>query len=115
MRFWPAAVLLACCTTTTADEVAHLAGYLPPSANTLTVVRLTSIFGTSCAQSQHWHELQQERYQTGVGVIPPWVDTLVIGSLVHPAVPEQVWSAAIVRRPEQVTLESIAQRDGQRS
>lgn len=112
MRIWPAALVLVCSAVAIADDVPDLAGSLPLSANTLTVVRVASIFGTARAQSQHWYEDQQERFQSGVAVIPPWVDTLVVGSLVHPAVPEQVWSAAIVHRPEHVTLESIAEREG---
>ncbi len=94
-----------------AGEAEVLSRYLPSTANTLTIVRVAEIFQTPRAQAEGWAEKQEERFLNGAAMIPAWVDTLVIGALVHPAVPEEVWSAAVVRQPEQVTLESIAQRE----
>ncbi|MCA9076651.1 MAG: hypothetical protein KDA93_16625 [Planctomycetaceae bacterium] len=112
MRFLPLTLLLLSISTATADDAAELAASLPDSANTLSVVRVSSILGTDRALDEHWYERQEEKYQSGVAVIPPWVDTLVVGSLVHPSVPEEVWSAAVVRRPENITLEAIAEQAG---
>ena len=97
MRFLPLTLLLLSISTATADDAAELAASLPDSANTLSVVRVSSILGTDRALDEHWYERQEEKYQSGVAVIPPWVDTLVVGSLVHPSVPEEVWSAAVVQ------------------
>lgn len=105
-------LLCASVSAASADDAADLTAYLPDSANTLAVVRLSSMLGTDRALDEHWYERQEKNYQNGVAVIPPWVDTLVVGSLVHPSIPEEVWSAAVVRRPESVTLEAVAEHVG---
>lgn len=95
-----------------ADDAANLARHLPAAANTLTIVRLAEILGTERARQEGWAAQQEERFVSGAASIPPWVETLVVGSLVHPSVPEEVWSAAVVRRPEGVSIESIAAHEG---
>ncbi len=94
-----------------AGEAEVLSRSLPPTANTVTVVRVADIFQTKRAQDEGWADQQEQRFLKGAAVIPTWVDTLVIGSLVHPAVPKEVWSAAVVRQPQAVTLEAIAEHE----
>ncbi|MEZ6053886.1 MAG: hypothetical protein R3C02_21255 [Planctomycetaceae bacterium] len=94
------------------DDVTELVRYLPETANTLAIVRVSSILGTERAKAEHWYDKQEERFASGLAAVPPWVETLVIGSLVHPSVPEEVWAAAVVRRPTNVTIEAIAAHEG---
>ncbi|MGD9856205.1 MAG: hypothetical protein AB7U20_14775 [Planctomycetaceae bacterium] len=106
------ALLILIGTTTCADDAADLAKHLPASANTVTVVRLADMFGSERAQKEGWAAQQEERFRGGTAAIPPWVKTLVVGSLVHPSVPEEVWSAAVVKLPEGTTFESLAEHEG---
>ncbi len=112
MRYLPFILLFGASSIVVGDDVVELVRSLPNSANTVAVVRVSSILGTNRAKAELWYEKQEENYSTGLAAVPPWVETLVIGSLVHPSVPEEVWSAAIVRRPGNVTIEAIAEHEG---
>ncbi len=92
-----------------AESAQQLARYLPEGANAIGVVRVAEILKTPRAQREGWAEKAQSEFLSGAAVIPPWIDTLVMGSLVRPAVPEEVWTAAIVELPEGVSIADVAQ------
>ncbi|MFP6765671.1 MAG: hypothetical protein VB858_18725, partial [Planctomycetaceae bacterium] len=107
------AVVLATVTATgtvavAADPAVELSAYLPEQANSVSVVRVAGILKTARAQSEGWGKVTEHRFLTGDSRIPPWVDTLVIGSLVRPGQQQEVWSTAVLQMPADVTMERIA-------
>lgn len=94
-----------------AESAAELARYLPAQTNAVTVVRVAQILQTDRAQREGWAETAEQDFLTGASRIPTWVDTLVIGSLVRPAMQQEVWSTAILELPPGVTMERLARRE----
>ena len=87
-----------------ADSAVELSRLLPGDANTVSVVRVARILESERAKSEGWSETADERFLTGASRIPPWVNTLVIGSLVRPELHEQVWSTGLIDLPPIVTM-----------
>ena len=97
-----------------ASSASELARYLPGEANAVSVVRVAEILNSQRAKAEGWAETANERFLTGASRIPPWVDTLVIGSLVRPELHQQVWSTGVLELPEKTTMESIARTEASR-
>lgn len=95
-----------------ADRTAELVRMIPWDANAVFIVRVQEILRTERAVREQWSEKQAERFLHGETSVPPWVETLVIGSLVRPAVPEAAWSAALAVVPPTVRVESLAAQEG---
>jgi len=91
-----------------AGNAQTLARHLPEGANSIAVVRVSEILKTRRAQREGWAKQAEHEFLSGAAVIPPWVDILVMGSLVRPAVPEDVWTAAILELPEGHTISEVA-------
>jgi len=94
--------------TVAAETAAGLSAFLPGQANSVSVVRVAEILKTARAQSEGWDKTTEHRFLTGESRIPPWVETLVIGSLVRPGQQREVWSTAVMQMPQSVTMERIA-------
>ncbi|WP_437227022.1 hypothetical protein SH661x_000134 [Planctomicrobium sp. SH661] len=94
-----------------AEDAAELTKYLPGEINAVAVVQVQQILQTPRAQREEWAKEADERFLSGAGGIPSWVNTLVVGSLVRPAVPEEIWAAGVARVPAAVTIEDISQHD----
>lgn len=97
-----------------ADSTVELSKLLPENANTISVVRVAQILESPRAKSENWAESANDLFLAGASRIPPWVDTLVIGSLVRPGLHQEVWSAAVLELPPTVTMERIARREESR-
>lgn len=113
MRGWQ--LILGCWLTVIAgatapaqDRAAALVPLLPRDANAVYIVRVADILQTPRAVQEQWSEQQAERFLNGESSVPPWVDTLVIGSLVRPSIPEAAWSAALFTTSREIPLESLA-------
>ena len=91
--------------TTVADSVQML----PSGANSVAIVRLSQILESKRAVEEGWEETLEERFLSGAAAIPPHIDNLVVGSLIHLTIPEEVWSASLFPLPEGVTLKQIAE------
>lgn len=89
-----------------ADRSPELANRIPRDANAIYVLRVQEILHTDRAVREQWAEKQQERFLNGEAPVPPWVETLVIGSLVRLSVPEVVWSAALATAPDASRIEA---------
>ncbi|MHC4875635.1 MAG: hypothetical protein ACYTGL_03995 [Planctomycetota bacterium] len=109
------AVLFAFCVSAVAAESAvELSRHLPSDANAVAVVRVARLLQTERAKQEGWAQTAQYEFLTGASRIPPWVDTLVVGSLVRPAFQQEVWSTAVLELPGAVTLEQLAQHEESR-
>ena len=97
-----------------ADSAVELSRLLPSEANMVSVVRVARILDSERAKAENWAEAANEKFLAGDSRIPPWVNTLVIGSLVRPGLHQQVWSAGLLDLPPVVTLERIARREESR-
>ncbi|MEW4487761.1 hypothetical protein AB1L42_06740 [Thalassoglobus sp. JC818] len=94
----------ASCQTTIADRVEML----PSGTNTITIVRLSEILETNRAIEEEWEAQLEERFLSGAAAIPPHIDNMVVGSLLHLTVLEEVWSASTFPLPSGTTMEAIA-------
>lgn len=89
------------------DDAATLAAKLPRDSNAVFIVRVADILQTPRAAAEGWSEQQAEKFLSGGSAIPPWVGTLVTGSLVRPAEADAEWAAALLTTPADTTLESL--------
>jgi hypothetical protein len=100
--------------TFSAESAVELSRHLPSDANTVAVVRVASLLQTERAKQEGWAETAQQDFLTGASRIPPWVDTLVVGSLVRPAFQQEVWSTAVLELPASMTLDRLARIEDSR-
>ena len=113
MKFVSLLALLVVCLgqSVRGDEATlQLARYLPQGYNTISVLRLHQMMSSPKGSREGWSARLEQEMSSGTGDLPPWLDTLVVGSLTHPNVPQEVWAAGVMQRPADVTLESIAAR-----
>ena len=108
------ALLTISLTVHAADSAIELSRYLPGESNAVSVVRVAQILNSPRAKAEGWAETANEKFLTGASKIPPWIDTLVIGSLVRPELHEQVWSTGVLELPKNTTMESIARSEESR-
>ncbi|MCA8998478.1 MAG: hypothetical protein KDA80_15880 [Planctomycetaceae bacterium] len=92
------------------DNVAEMAQRLPDDVNTIGIVRIGEVLGSPLATREGWHDQLEERFLAGAAGIPPHIPNLVVGSLIHPTVPEEVWSTMIIPLPPDMSMETIAER-----
>ncbi len=103
------AMLVCCFSSAQADQTAAVyATFLPPDANSVSVVNLDKIMSSQRAHKEDWTDKQQQLFSEGHIGLPPWLKTFVLASLVHPAVPEEVWATAIMDIPENMTIQQVA-------
>jgi hypothetical protein len=95
------------------DRAAALVPLLPRDSNAVFIVRVSEILKSPRAVQEQWSAQQAERFLHGESSVPPWVEALVIGSLVRPAGAEAAWSAALVAVPPATRLESLAHTSGE--
>ncbi len=91
------------------EETVALANLLPRGYNTISVLRLKQMRTSPKGDREGWSARLEQELSAGTGDLPPWLETLVVGSLTHPNVPEEVWAAGVMRRPEDVSLTSLAE------
>jgi len=95
----------------TADEVPALIRYVPETANVVAVIRVQDILNTRRARREQWAKQQRERFLAGADTIPPWVESVVLASLVHLEVPEELWTIGLYAVPEELKMSDLAQRE----
>ena len=86
------------------QDAEELVRMLPRDANAIVVVKVDEILTTDRAVQENWKEHQSQKFLSGESSVPPWVDVLVTGSLVRPAIPEAAWSAALAVVPRDTDL-----------
>lgn len=91
------------------EETVALAKLLPQGYNTISVLRLKQMRTSPKGDREGWSARLEQELSAGTGDLPPWLETLVVGSLTHPNVPEEVWAAGVMRRPEEVSLTALAE------
>lgn len=90
-----------------ATEPESFVRFVPHSANTLGVFRIDEILETPLARREHWAERRGELLG-GATQVPPWADVVVLAALVHPTVPEEAWTVALLPMREGIDLKTIA-------
>tara|TARA_R100000789_G_scaffold98855_2_gene103694 strand:- start:8559 stop:10037 length:1479 start_codon:yes stop_codon:yes gene_type:complete len=104
-------VLFGCVASARADKTAAVyATFLPNDANSVSVVHMDKILSSQRANQEDWTDKQNQLFSEGHIGLPPWLKTFVLASLVHPAVPEEVWATAIMDIPEDMTIQQIASK-----
>ncbi|MFN3157748.1 MAG: hypothetical protein ACE37I_00450 [Rubinisphaera brasiliensis] len=92
-----------------AQSVKSLAVHLPEDINTISVLRLKQMLHSEKGEREHWEATLEDHLRAGTSDLPPWLDTLVVGSLTHPAAPEEVWAAGLMGHPESIQLSQLAE------
>lgn len=95
-----------------AQDAASLVGLLPSEANTVAILRVADALQSPRAVQEEWAKSADERFLSGAGGIPPWVQTLVVGSRVRLSAREELWSSSMAVVSPDVTLAKLAARDG---
>ena len=90
-----------------ANEPAELLRFVPHSANTVGVVRVSEILKTPLARHERWAD-RRHALLGGAAQIPPWADFVVLAAQVHPTIPEEIWTVALMPMRDGVDLETIA-------
>lgn len=88
-------------------EPESLIRFVPHEANTVAVIRIDEILASPLAQSEQWADRRDELLG-GATQVPPWADLVVLAALVHPTVPEEAWTVAILPMSDGVDMKSIA-------
>ncbi len=91
-----------------AGDPAEWIQYLPADTNTLAIVRVNSVLSSERSAQAGWRAKLEERFLSGGGGFSPHIEALVVGSLTHPGVPEEVWSTALFSTPLELSMETIA-------
>jgi hypothetical protein len=104
------AFVVTSCSAFGADRTSELIPLLPRDSNALFVIHVAEILASPRAVKEGWSDQQAEKFLHGESSVPPWVETMVTGSLVRPggpSGPEDVWSAALMAVPADATLEVL--------
>jgi len=94
------------------EKVQELAAFLPDRINTVAILRVKDILQAGETAEGEVTAQLAERFASGSMTIPNWVDTLVMGALTRPHIPQEAWAAGVLHRPAHVSLESIAEHAG---
>src|SRR5262245_470997 len=81
-----------------AENLDSLLPYLPPTSNTLAVVRVREILESPRAKQEGWRE-QSVKFLAGADAVPVWVDALALGGHFYPGDTEN-WSASVLLCPD---------------
>ncbi len=90
------------------DKTGDLARYLPGNINTLSLIRLKKAPTASRAEGEKWRKILREHFGDDRSGFLSWGDTVVVGSLFHPSIPQEAWATGVMWLPPQVTFEEIA-------
>ncbi len=90
------------------EKTKALAIYLPDDINTVSIVRLKKPSATPQEQRDRWARILQEHFGDDRTGFLSWGETLLIGSLFHPSVPEEAWATGVMKLPKQVGFSDIA-------
>jgi len=88
-------------------EPDSLIRFVPHAANMVGVVRVDEILESPLARSEQWAD-RREEFLGGATLVPPWADIVVLAALVHPTVPEETWTVALLPIRDSVDMKSIA-------
>jgi hypothetical protein len=87
-----------------------LARWIPPSSNTIAVVRAKDLFASPLGQQQRWSQRQREAYTAGEIALPPGVDLLVRATEFR-ITGEATTSYSIMQTAQDAAVRNISQRD----
>src|SRR5262249_26070171 len=105
-------VLLATTAAPAAAPFDDLLQSVPPTANILVMVDVKGLTSSPIGEKAGWTAKVEERFRSGVGVLPPGAERLLIAGQLNLAGGGWVWKAAVVHRPSIPPLKDIAAHEG---
>ena len=90
------------------EKTRSLAVFLPETINTVSIVRLQGSAAAQQSSGGKWSRVLQEHFGHDKTGFLSWGDTLLIGSLFHPSVPEEAWATGVMHLPQHISMEAIA-------
>lgn len=89
-----------------AEDANSLLRFLPPTSNTLAVVKVRQILESPRAKREGWKG-ESLKFLAGAETVPTWIDALVTGGQFLPGGKER-WSASVLYCPAGVSVEAMA-------
>lgn len=100
---------IAFCGRVQADErIRELAVYLPENINTISIIRLKRPSASQNQSNENWSRLLKEHFGDDRAGFLAWGETLLVGSLFHPSVPEEAWATGVMHLPKKISINDIA-------
>jgi len=96
-----------------AESPEELIRSVPGSCNAVAIVRMADMLKSPRAVKENWAQMASESFMADMGTIPPWVENLVVGFQVRPALQQEVWAAGVASVPDDLTIEKLSQRNQQ--
>lgn len=93
------------------NDSAAMAEMLPSAVNSIVIVHVREILNSERGKKEAWRDSVRERFLHGTTVIPHWVDTFVMGSLIRPSADEKMMSAGIFSVPKSITIQQLALKE----
>ncbi len=97
--------------TSVKSDAAELVKQLPSAVNNIAIIRVAEIMNSQRAADEEWEKTAREKFMHGAASIPPWVETLVMGSLTQPGTPNHTWTAGLFIAPTNISLKQISRQD----
>lgn len=94
-----------------ADAPAGLA-LLPPESNTVMAVHVQQLLDSPKAKAENWRQKAEELFLSGAGAVPPHVESVLIGSLIRPAISQEVWAVTTFPSPQPAVVRLLAKLEG---
>lgn len=110
---WLVGLLAVCSTATAQAQFENDARWAPAQTNMLVLVNSGRIFESPLARQERAAEKSRAAFQSGVSIVSPDVDRLLIASHVDLEVMHTLWTAAVFSRAKnRFDLNEIANRSG---
>lgn len=84
---------------------------VPASANVLAVVDAEALLASPIAAKAGWVGKAEDRYRSGLGVVPPGAKRVLVAGELGLAAGSWVWKAAVIQGEDLPTLASVAERE----
>ncbi len=90
------------------EKIRELAVFLPENINTVSIVRFQASSSSDNKANGKWNRMLREHFGDERSGFLGWGNTLLVGSLFHPSVPEEAWATGVMHLPENINLKAIA-------
>lgn len=90
----------------------RLLPYLPPDVNVVVLVDVKAAYDSPLGKSENWAAGYKDKYQSGVGFVPPGTGAMVIGSVANLSAMTRDHQVGVIGAPLQQSVKYLAERDG---
>src|SRR4051812_1860889 len=88
-----------------------LTPYVPPDTNVLVLVDVKAAYDSPLGKKEKWAEGFKDKYQSGIGFVPPGGGAMVIGSVVNLTTMTRDHQIGVIGAPIQQSVKYLAECD----